>query len=99
MLVTRDAGWRAAGVVVLAYAPGYWWAARDPAGRAHFVAVGLLGKTLGPVAFAAGALVGSASPWLGLVVLTNDVVWWPAFAAFMCTAVRFHGGWRAFLCG
>jgi hypothetical protein len=89
-------GWKVTAIVLLAYAPGYAWAARDPLRHAHLVAVGLLGKTLGPVAFLLGLAVGAVAPPLGLVVLANDVVWWPAFFRFVRAAAHTEGGWRAF---
>jgi hypothetical protein len=89
-------GWNVCGIVLLAYAAGYRWAARDPLRDAHLVAVGLIGKTLGPLAFLLGLATGAVTLPLGLIVLANDVVWWPAFFRFVRAAARAEGGWRAF---
>lgn len=35
----------------------------------------------------------------GFTILTNDCLWWPAFAAFLREAARLSGGWRPFLAG
>jgi hypothetical protein len=86
-------------MMVLVYAPAYWWAARDPERHAHLVAIGLLGKVLGPVGFAWAVATGRLPQAFALVILTNDVLWWPAFASFVRTAARAHGGWRPFLLG
>jgi hypothetical protein len=94
-----DLGWKVVGLVVLAYAPGYWWASRFPDRHPHLVAVGLCGKTLGPLAYVAGLAMGRASHALFLVILTNDLVWWPPFAAYLRTVARARGGWSAFLRG
>ena len=41
--------WKCVGMLVACYAPGYWWAARRP--LPEIVAIGLLGKILGPIGF------------------------------------------------
>src|SRR5215469_1478504 len=43
--------WQCIGMFVLVYAPAYWWAGRSPERHAHLIAIGLLGKLLGPVGF------------------------------------------------
>jgi hypothetical protein len=43
--------WQALGMMVLVYAPAYWWIARDPVGHRHLVVIALLGKLLGPLGF------------------------------------------------
>jgi hypothetical protein len=35
----------------------------------------------------------------GATILTNDCLWWPAFAGFLVKAARLSGGWRALLAG
>jgi hypothetical protein len=91
--------WKVVGLLVLAYAPAYWWAAHDPVCHGHLVAVGLFGKALGVLAFAAGAASGRVPLGLGLVVLTNDLLWLPAFAGVVRAAAHASGGWRLFLAG
>lgn len=91
--------WQVVGMLVLVYAPGYWWAARRPDRHAHLMAIGLLGKLLGPVGFLWAAATGALPAAFGLVILTNDVVWWPAFALYLRAAARLRGGWSALLSG
>jgi hypothetical protein len=91
--------WQTVGMMVAAYAPAYWWASRDPRLRAHLTAVGLTGKLLGPLGFAWAVKTRRLPPRFGLTIVTNDLVWWPAFAAIVRDGARDAGGWRAFLTG
>ena len=90
--------WQVVGMMVLTFAPAYWWAARDPWAHRHIVLIGLAGKVLGTIGFVGAALTGQL-PWaFGLVVLTNDLVWLPTFGAFVVSAAG-RSGWRALLVG
>lgn len=91
--------WQVVGMFVLVFAPGYWWAARHPARHAHLVLIGMLGKVLGPAGFVWAAVTGRLPIAFGAIILTNDLLWWPAFACYLRDAVKLHGGWRAFLLG
>jgi hypothetical protein len=74
--------WQSVGMMVLVYALGYWMIARDPKRYAALVWIGLIGKTFGPIGFLFTALQGGL-PWVfGLTILTNDLIWWPAFWSF-----------------
>ncbi len=96
---SQIASWQALGMMVLVYAPAYWWVARDPLRHRHLVVIALLGKLLGPLGFL-WALHAHTLPLLfGLTILTNDCLWWPAFTAFLVKAARRSGGWRALLVG
>src|SRR5438876_600609 len=98
-LANEIASWQALGMMVLVYAPAYWWVARDPMRHRHLVVIALLGKLLGPLGFL-WALHGHTLPLLfGLTILTNDCLWWPAFTTFLIRAARGSGGWRALLAG
>ena len=55
--------------------------------------IGLLGKVLGPVSFIWSAGTGQLPLAFGLTILTNDLIWWPAFALFLRDAARASGGW------
>lgn len=91
--------WQLVGMFVLVYTPGYWWAARAPERHAHLVCIGMLGKVLGPAGFAWAAATGRLPLRFGAIIITNDLLWWPAFGFYLRDAVRLHGGWRAFLNG
>ncbi len=91
--------WQALGMMVVVYAPAYWWVARDPVGHRHLVVIAFLGKVLGPLGFL-WALSAQTLPLVfGLTILTNDCFWWPAFAAFLVKAARLSGGWKELLRG
>jgi hypothetical protein len=91
--------WQALGMMVLVYAPAYWWVARDPAGHRHLVVIALLGKVLGPLGFLWALSAHTLPLVFGLTILTNDCLWWPAFAAFLVKAARLSGGWKELLRG
>jgi hypothetical protein len=91
--------WQVVGMFVLVYAPAYAWAGRRPSGHAHIVMVGMLGKLLGPVGFLWALSVDELPLRFGLLLVTNDLIWWPSFVAYLRAAARLHGGWRPFLLG
>jgi small multidrug resistance pump len=90
--------WQLAGMFVLVFAPAYWWAARAPERHAHLVAVGLLGKTLGVIGLVAATAAGRLDASFAPVIVLNDIIWIPAFAAFV-REVALQRGLRAFLSG
>ncbi len=79
-------------MMVLVYAPAYWWVARYPARHPHLVLVALLGKVLGPIGFGYALATGALPLAFGPTILTNDVVWWPAFTRYLCVSARRRGG-------
>jgi uncharacterized protein DUF4166 len=91
--------WQALGMMVLVYAPAYWWLARDPVRHRHLVLVALLGKVLGPLGFVWAAAGHLLPVGFGVVIVSNDLIWWPAFFAFVVDAAQLSGGWRALLAG
>jgi small multidrug resistance pump len=91
--------WQVVGMFVLVYSPGYWWASRDPVAHSHLVLIGLLGKILGPIGFAWSAWTGQLPITFGAILITNDLLWWPAFVTFVVKAARLSGGWRLYLFG
>ena len=91
--------WQSVGMMVLVYAPGYWWVSRNPQGHARLIVIALMGKVFGPIGFAWSAATGQLPLAFGLTILTNDLIWWPAFAFFLRDAARLSGGWRRFLSG
>jgi small multidrug resistance pump len=85
--------WQCIGMFVLVYAPGYWWAAHDPFRFRHFILIGFVGKVLGPVGFLWFAAQGALPVAFGWTILTNDLIWLPAFYSFLKRAAERSGGW------
>ena len=71
--------WQVVGMFVLVYAPAYWWAGNYPERHYHLILVGLVGKILGPVGFTWALMTGQLPPAFGWIILTNDLIWLPAF--------------------
>jgi hypothetical protein len=80
--------WQSVGMMVQVYALGYWLMARDPERYANFIWIAILGKTFGPIGFLITAAKGEL-PWaFGWTILTNDLIWWPAFWSFALKHAR-----------
>lgn len=91
--------WQVTGMFVLLFGVAYWWAARSPFEHRHLVVIGLIGKVLGPIGFAWSLAVGDLPLAFGLIIVTNDLIWLPAFILFARDAARLSGGWRSLLAG
>jgi small multidrug resistance pump len=91
--------WQVVGMFVLVYAPAYYWAGRRPATHRHIVAIGLLGKLLGPLGFAWSVANDDIPAAFGWTILTNDLIWWPAFGLYFRDVIRRCGGWSALIRG
>lgn len=82
--------WQCVAMIVGVYGVGFLIAARDPLRHWPIVLVGLLGKLFGPIGFVYYAVQG-VLPWAwGVVLLTNDLVWWVPFSVMLYAAFRFH---------
>ena len=80
-------------MIVGVYGVGYAIAATDPSRHWPIVLVGMPGKVLGPIGFVQAARSGEL-PWsFGWTILTNDLIWWPAFVAILWLAWR-SSRWR-----
>lgn len=75
--------WQCIGMFVLVFAIGYAALWRDPERYAPFALIALLGKVFGPIGFAWGWAQGIMPGQVGWTILTNDLLWWPAFGAFV----------------
>ena len=91
--------WQVTGLFVLLFGIAYWWAARSPFQHRHLVVIGLIGKVLGPVGFVWAAATGDLPVAFGLTIITNDLIWLPAFIGFARDAARLSGGWRSLMTG
>ena len=81
--------WQCLGMVVGVYGLLYAWAARNLARGRPVIAVGLLGKVLGPagwlVSIATGALPISTLP----LIIFNDLIWWLPFGLYLLEDTEF----------
>ncbi len=82
--------WQCVGMIVGVYGIGYLIAARDHRTHWPIVLVGLLGKILGPIGVVVSIARGDFTLAFGLISLTNDLLWWPAFFAILWDAARSH---------
>ncbi|MDZ4771944.1 MAG: SRPBCC family protein [Planctomycetota bacterium] len=85
--LNHPAIWQCVGMIVGVYGVGYILAAGDPRRHWPIVLVGLLGKILGPLGFAAALLQGTFPPLFGVTILTNDLVWWVPFGMILFDAL------------
>jgi hypothetical protein len=75
-------------MVIGIYGLLYLEVARVPERGAAIAAVGLLGKLLGPIGFAVLVASGRWPERAAVLVLTNDLIWWPSFTLYLVDAVR-----------
>jgi small multidrug resistance pump len=83
--------WQGMGMVIGVYGLGYWWASSAPVRHWPIVAVGMLGKLLGPLGFVFNYLQGAAPAAFAWTLITNDLIWWIPFGLILW---RVHqAGW------
>ncbi|HEX6674152.1 MAG TPA: hypothetical protein VF486_03890 [Actinomycetes bacterium] len=75
------------GMVIGLYGVLYLEVARVPERNWQVAAVGLAGKVLGPLGFAQLVLSGQWPLRAGIIVLTNDLLWWLPFGLYL------HDAW------
>jgi hypothetical protein len=74
--------WACVGMVVGVYGFLYWYAAWKLETAWPIIAVGLLGKVLGPI----GMVTSFSDRWplrLGMLCIYNDLIWWMPFGLFL----------------
>ena len=84
--------WQCVGMIVGVYGVGYLIAASNSRVHWPIVLVGLLGKVLGPIGFAAALWRDRFPPIFGLTIITNDLVWWIPFGMMLWDAARCRRG-------
>src|SRR6267143_4488791 len=87
--------WSCLGMVVGTYGLGYAYAALRLERAAPFIAIGLVGKILGPIGWLATVRSGEWPARTFPLVLFNDVVWWLPFALFLVDGTRLGARIRA----
>lgn len=80
------------GMVIGVYGLLYLEVARRPEHGFAIAAIGMLGKVLGPIGWLVAVLSGRWPLASGLLILTNDLIWWIPFGLYLRDA---WPGWRA----
>ncbi|MFY9615482.1 MAG: hypothetical protein WAT58_08810, partial [Candidatus Dormiibacterota bacterium] len=76
--------WQVLGMVLGLYGLGYAYAALRLDRAAPFIAIGLLGKVIGPVGWIFTVVMTQQLPVRTLpLVIFNDIVWWLPFGLFL----------------
>ena len=80
--------WSCLGMVVGVYALGYAYASRHLDRAAPFIAIGLVGKLLGPAGWIVTVASGEWPVRTLTLILFNDVIWWLPFSLFLIDGTR-----------
>jgi hypothetical protein len=86
--------WQGLGMVIGVFGLGYWWAASDPVRHWPIVAVGFLGKILGPIGYFQNVVAGTDPVEFGYMLFTNDLIWWIPFAIILRNVYQRHQQWK-----
>src|SRR5213594_1229379 len=87
--------WSCLGMVVGMYGLGYAYAALRLERAAPFIAIGLLGKVLGPIGWVLTVRSGEWPIRTFTLILFNDLVWWLPFGLFLLEGTRAGARLRA----
>ena len=80
--------WSCLGMVVGTYGLAYGYAALRLDRAAPFIAIGLLGKVLGPIGWVLTVRSGEWPVRTLTLILFNDIVWWLPFGLFLIDGTR-----------
>lgn len=80
--------WQCVGMIVGVYGVGYWVASKDPLKHWPITFVGLLGKIFGPIGFLQAYFTGQLPGSFFIIIIFNDLIWWPSFAYIMIKAYQ-----------
>jgi hypothetical protein len=75
--------WACLGMVVGVYGFAYAYAAVLPGHGRPFIAIGLLGKVLGPIGWLGTVAAGELPPRTYFLILFNDLIWWFPFLYYL----------------
>lgn len=81
--------WQCLGMVIAIYGFLYLHAARRLDAAWPIIAVGLLGKVLGPLGWVKAVLVDKWPMGSGWMIVFNDLIWWVPFGAFLWKTRKF----------
>ncbi len=80
--------WQTIGMIVGVYGIGYAIAAINEQKHLPIVLVGFLGKIFGPLGFVYTYLNGDITLSFGIMIILNDLIWYPAFFAIVIRFIR-----------
>src|SRR5580765_4794688 len=80
--------WACLGMVIGLYGVGYAYAAARLDRAAPFIAIGLLGKLLGPAGWILTVRSGEWPVRTLTLILFNDLIWWLPFSLFLLDGTR-----------
>ena len=83
--------WSCVGMVVGIYAIAYAHAAWKPEQATLWIAIGLLGKILGPIGWVVAVWSGELPARTFPLILTNDLIWWFPFLFYLLRHLRYRG--------
>ena len=86
--------WACLGMVIGLYGLGYAYATANIERAAPFIAIGLLGKLLGPAGWILTVARGEWPIRTLTLILFNDVIWWLPFALFLLDSTRLAASLR-----
>ena len=75
--------WQCLGMVIGIYALGYAYAAWKPERGAVLIALGLLGKVLGPIGWVWSVATDQFPARTFPLILFNDLIWWVPFGLYL----------------
>ena len=87
--------WQGMGMVIGLYGLGYWWASYDAMRHWPIIAVGLLGKLMGPAGFVMNYLQGKVPFEFSYTLITNDLIWWIPFVLIL-RKVHYQYRWKLY---
>lgn len=82
--------WQALGMVVGAYGLAYWWSSYNPMKHWPVIAVGFIGKVLGPIGFVQNYLEGKIPFDFIYTNIFNDIIWWIPFGYILYKVHKDH---------
>lgn len=80
--------WACLGMVIGLYGLGYAYAARNLARAPPFIAIGLVGKLIGPIGWIVTVTRDAWPVRTFTLMLFNDVIWWLPFTLFLLEGTR-----------
>lgn len=82
--------WQCLGMAIGLYGIAYLIAAKHPLKWWPITLIGLLGKIFGPLGFLYAILTTDFPPSFGIIILTNDLIWWIPFSIIVWRGLAYE---------